>query len=398
MSEKFVPGNELARRLERFIAEVGADYGDWELCAITGYVSLFYLTGTICDGMLLIRRGGEATLWVRRSQERAIVESGFGDIRPMKSFRDVASAAGALPDTLYLDMAGATMEWYGMLCRHMPFSRVLPVDRAMLRTRAVKSDYELERMRYAGSTVDRLLRDELPSMLREGISEAELGTGLFSLYMKNGYHGINRFSMRSGEMLLGHVSFGDSPLHPSVFDGASGVEGLCPAVPVLGRRDRFLRGGDLIFVDTAFGYDGYHVDKTMVFSYKNEQPGFVAAAHGHCLELERRAAAMLRTGTKPSDVYKEVAESVDPAFKESFMGVPGRTVQFIGHGIGLYTDEMPVIAKGFDTPLESGMTIALEPKIGIKSVGMVGNENTYLVTDEGGVCLTGGQADIIVCD
>ena len=397
MSEKNVPASELSNRLSRFTCELDAAYDDWELCAITGYVSLYYLAGTICDGIMMIRRGGNAALWVRRSYERALLESEFGDIRPMKSFRDVAAGSGALPDTIYLDTACATLEWYGMLSKHMPFKHVLPVDKAMMKTRAIKSEYELERMRFAGSTVDRLLRHELPSMLRSGISEAQLGADLFSLYMKNGYQGINRFSMRSGEMLLGHVSFGDSPLYPSVFDGASGVAGLCPAVPVLGSRDRYLREGDLIFVDTAFGYDGYHIDKTMVFSYKKEQPRSVVAAHRHCLGLERQAAVMMSAGVKPSDIYNEVAGSVDPAFRDSFMGAPGRTVQFMGHGVGLYTDELPVIAKGFDDPLECGMTIALEPKIGLAGAGMVGNENTYLVTAEGGVCITGGPADIIVC-
>lgn len=390
-----VPASELSGRLERFTAGMDAAYSNWELCGITGYVNLFYLTGTICDGILLIRRGAGAVLWVRRSYERALIESGFGDIRPMSSFRDVSAGTGPLPETLYLDTAGATLEWYGLLSKHLKFGQVLPVDKVMLRTRAVKSGYELDRMRYAGGAVDRLLRNEFVSLLRDGIPEAELGIDLFSLYMKNGYHGINRFSMRSGEMLLGHISFGDSALYPSVFDGASGIAGLCPAVPVLGSFDRRLREGDLIYIDTAFGHDGYHIDKTMVFSYKKEQPARVAAAHAHCLDLERRTAEALRTGARPSDIYNEITALVEPGFRDSFMGAPGRTVKFLGHGVGLYTDEMPVIASGFDAPLERGMTVAIEPKIGIPGVGMVGSENTYLVTDAGGECITGGQSEII---
>jgi len=393
----FVPGEELSARLARFKANLSAAHKGWELCAITGYVSLFYFTGTLCDGLMLLRRNGESTLWVRKSYERALLESAFTDIRPMKSFRDVADSAGKLPKTIYLDTACATLEWYGMLTKYLPFSHVLPVDKIILQTRAVKSEYELERMRTAGATVDRLLRDEFPAMLREGISEAELGSDLLSLYMKNGYQGINRFSMRSGEMLLGHVAFGESALYPSVFDGASGVAGLCPAVPVLGSNNRRLREGDLIFVDTCFGYDGYQVDKTIVFSYKQEQPAHVVAAHRHCLGLERQAVAILRPGSVPSDIYIEVAGSVDLEHRDSFMGISGRQVKFIGHSTGLYSDETPVIAKGFDAPLEAGMTIAIEPKIGIEGVGMVGVENTYLITEDGAVCITGSSSDIVVC-
>mgnify|MGYP000110748376 CR=1 FL=1 len=41
------------------------------------------------------------------------------------------------------------------------------------------------------------------------------------------------------------------------------------------------------------------------------------------------------------------------------------------------------------------MVIALEPKIGLPGLGMVGVENTFEVTPTGGVCLTGNSAAMI---
>jgi len=64
--------------------------------------------------------------------------------------------------------------------------------------------------------------------------------------------------------------------------------------------------------------------------------------------------------------------------------------------VGLNIDEFPVIAKGFDEPLEENMVIALEPKYAVSGTGMAGVEDTYLVTQSGGECLTGGGRDIIV--
>ena len=389
------PDSELETRLDRFISAMDAEYEDWELCALTGAASLFYLTGTICDGMLLLRNGGDRTLWVRRNYERSLLESGFPDIRPMASFRDVADAVGALPDTLYLDTAHATMEWFSLLSKYMPFKNVLPADSVMLRVREVKSDYELTRMRAAGAAIDRILTNELPELMLAGISEAALGARLLAAFIENGHHGVSRFIMRNTAELLGHVAFGDSPLYPGVFNGASGIAGLCPAVPALGRRDRYLSEGDLVFIDVCFGVDGYNVDKTLVYSFKGRQPEYIIKAHSHCLELQRLAASLLRPGSKPSDVYEKTLGAVDPEYRIRFMGAPGRTVPFIGHSVGLYVDETPVIAKGFDSPLESGMTIAIEPKMGFEGVGMVGAENTYLVTDEGGVSLTGQLSGII---
>jgi Xaa-Pro aminopeptidase len=78
------------------------------------------------------------------------------------------------------------------------------------------------------------------------------------------------------------------------------------------------------------------------------------------------------------------------------MALGGNKVGFVGHGIGLALDETPVIAKGFDAPLEEGMVIALEPKLGIPGFGMVGLENTFEVTASGGRSLT-GDATAILC-
>ena len=40
--------------------------------------------------------------------------------------------------------------------------------------------------------------------------------------------------------------------------------------------------------------------------------------------------------------------------------------------------------------------LALEPKKGVPGVGMVGTENTYLVTPEGGRSLTGSHPSLIL--
>jgi Xaa-Pro dipeptidase len=75
------------------------------------------------------------------------------------------------------------------------------------------------------------------------------------------------------------------------------------------------------------------------------------------------------------------------------MGLGSGQVRFIGHSIGLAVDETPVIAARFDDPLLPGMVMALEPKIGIPGIGMVGTENTFEVTGSGGKSLTGDNFD-----
>lgn len=396
MSVIKVPKSELDNRLSRFTAAMDKEHPNWEMCAITGGVSMYYFTGTICNGMLFLRRGKDAVLWVRRSYERAVLESNFAHIKPMSSFKDVAASVGTLSDTLHLDMSEATMEWYGLLSRHMPFKNVLPADKTLLRVRAVKSAYEIELIRRAGTAVNRILTEDVPQFLYAGMSEADLGGELYSLFIKNGYHGVSRFTMRNADVVLGHIGFGESSFYPSVFNGASGTVGLTPATPVLGNRDIKLKEGDLVYVDVCFGVEGYNVDRTMIFSFKSAQDEHINGIQHHCLELERLAASMLNAGTKPSDIYATVIEKVRPDLRDRFMGARGRTVPFLGHGVGLYVDELPVLAKGFDEPLECGMTIAIEPKVGLEGKGILGSENTYLVTKNGAESLTGEARELVV--
>jgi Xaa-Pro aminopeptidase len=78
------------------------------------------------------------------------------------------------------------------------------------------------------------------------------------------------------------------------------------------------------------------------------------------------------------------------------MGLGENKVPFVGHGVGIFVDDWPVVASKFDAPLEENMVLALEPKIGIPRLGMTGVENTCRVTPQGGVSLT-GDADDILC-
>jgi Xaa-Pro aminopeptidase len=105
---------------------------------------------------------------------------------------------------------------------------------------------------------------------------------------------------------------------------------------------------------------------------------------------------MLKPGAIPADIYNTVMGGISEEFKTNFMGYGTRQVKFLGHGVGLHIDETPVIANGFKEPLQENMVIALEPKKGMTGIGMVGVEDTYIVTPQGGRCITGGGCDIIV--
>jgi Xaa-Pro aminopeptidase len=392
---QIVPLSELQNRMTRLRARMDAACPDWEMVALFGRVNQYYFTGTMQDGVLLIPREADAVYFVRRSFERARDESLFPRIEPMSSYRDAAQGLSSMPTTIHLETELVPLAMLQRFRKYFPVSECLSVDMQVAAVRAVKSSFELEIMRRSGAVHRRILEERLPGMLREGMSEAQLAAELYPVMIEEGHHGVARFGMFQTEIVIGHICFGPSSIYPTSFDGPGGNFGLGPAVPVLGNRDHTLKKGDLVFVDIGCGVEGYHTDKTMTYMFGASLPGDVVAAHRQCVDIQNRVAEQLRPGAVPSDIYQSIMEGLDAHFLENFMGFGTRRARFLGHGIGLLIDEFPVIAKGFDEPLEEGMVFALEPKKGIENVGMVGIENTFEVTADGGVCLTGDHPGLM---
>jgi Xaa-Pro aminopeptidase len=393
--EKKVPIQELEGRLERFKARMEGDCPGWEMAAIFGRVNLYYLTGTIQDGVLLIPGDGDPVLWVRRSYERALSESAFPCIRPMSGFRDAARETPKVPGRMYLETEILPIALVERFRKYFPFSEVHSLDRQVMKVRSVKSAFELSLMERAGKLHRWVLEEYVPKILREGMTEATLGGMLYSAMVEQGHQGIVRFGSFNTEIEVGQIGFGENSLHPTCFDGPGGCSGLCPAAPVLGSRERKLKKGDLVFIDNACGVEGYQTDKTMTYMFGKEFPLEVIEIQRRCVDIQYRMAGLLKPGNTPSSIYSRVMENLIPDFLENFMGFGDRRANFLGHGIGLTVDELPVIAPGFEEPLEEGMTIALEPKKGIPGIGMVGIENTFMVTREGGLSLTGSSPGLI---
>jgi len=393
-----IPITELTDRMQRFRACMGAENPNWELAAIFGRINQYYFTGTMQDGVLLIPRAGQAVFSIRRSFERACAESLFPDIRPMKGFRDATSAAPGAREVIHVDAEVVPLALLGRFRKHFPCKEVASLDSQVARVRAVKSPYELAILERAGAIHRQVLEEGVPSLLRQGMSEAELGCDLYSLLVRAGHQGIVRFGMFGVDMAVGQLGFGVSSIHPTSFDGPGGCLGISPAAPVLGSRDRRLSQGDLVFVDVGLAVEGYHTDKTVVYTFGRSQPDEVIAIHRRCVEIQQRLASSIRPGAIPSEIYSSVIDGLDPEFLDNFMGFGDRRAGFLGHGVGLQIDELPVLAKGFDEPLAAGMVLALEPKKGIPGVGMVGIEDTFVVTPQGGRSITGDNPGLILVE
>ncbi len=81
---------------------------------------------------------------------------------------------------------------------------------------------------------------------------------------------------------------------------------------------------------------------------------------------------------------------------DRFMGAPDDQARFVGHGVGLELDELPVLAPGFKEPLVLGQTVAVEPKFVFLGQGAVGIGNTWVVAEGGGEKLTALADEVMV--
>ena len=390
-----VPLKELNSRIERFRIQMNNDCPTWEITVVFSKINLYYFTGTMQEGVLFIPRQDEAVLWVRRSYDRAVEESLFPIIKPMESYRDAALMMKNIPDTVYLEKEIVPIAMLQRFQKYFPFSIVESADVQIGKVRSIKSIYELGLMEQSGEIHQRVTEELVPGLLKEGMSELEFFTDLYSVLIHEGHHGVARFGMFDTESILGQIAFGESSIYPTSFNGPGGNYGMSPAVPIHGSRNRKLRKGDLVFVDVGCGVEGYHTDKTMTYMFGKSLPEEVIDIHLQCVEIQNKVAAMLRPGAIPSFIYNSVLQGLDAGFLENFMGFGSRKVKFLGHGIGLTIDEMPVIANGFDEPIQEGMVFAVEPKKGIPHIGMVGIENTFVVTPQGGRNITGSHPGLL---
>ncbi|ABO50730.1 peptidase M24 [Desulforamulus reducens MI-1] len=390
-----VPFAELKIRMKRFRDKMKATNPDWQMVVIFSKVNIFYFTGTRQDGMLLIPREDEAIYWVRRSYERAMDESFFPHIQPMNTFRDAATSIKHFPSVVYMETEVVPLALYQRFNKNFPFNEVRSVDAQLAAIRGIKSPYELSLMEQSGHIHQLVLEEYVPKMLKEGMSEAKLASELFAVMVEEGHQGVTRVRSTDTEMVLGHIAFGESSIYPSYFYGPGGSYGMSPAVPLLGSRDRKLKKGDLVFIDIGCGVGGYHTDKTMTYMFGESLPKEVISIHNKCVDIQHRTAEMLKPGAIPSEIYRSIMGSLDNGFRKNFMGFGNGVLPFLGHGIGLEIDELPIIAEGFTEPLQEGMVFAVEPKKGIENIGMVGVENTFVVTPQGGRCITGDHPGLI---
>jgi Xaa-Pro aminopeptidase len=371
---EYVPREELESRWARV-----RRFMDCDALVILQNVDQFYLTGTLQTGVLWFPREGEPLLAIRKSFERAKIESALEKIVPMKSYSELPALIPNPGETIGFETDILPVATYQQISKYFSKSKIVDGSTPVRTARGVKTPYEIECIRRAAKQLDTMFLD-IPSQLHEGLAEFELAARIEYVLRMAGHQGITRVRRFNMEMHYGAVSFAETASYPHAFDGPVGVRGLYPAAPTMGSR-RKLKRNEPVMIDICGGYAGYIADGSRTYSLGSVSQD-MRDTYQYILELNSWIEDQLRPGNVPSRIYQNILDRVaQTPFSKHFMGAGENQVRFVAHSVGLELDETPVIAPKFDAPLEAGNVLAVEPKVFYPGLGGVGVENTYLVTD-----------------
>ncbi len=336
-----------AANVDALLLGPGAD-----LLHLTGYHALPLSRLTL----LVARRDGRHTLVVPTLERPRAEASGLPDGVELVDHGETDNAFSLVSAALSgLDAAprlGAGDRLWSMfllgLQDALPSARWVRASTVTRELRMRKAPHEIDALRRAAQAIDRV-HQRVPSMLRAGRTEAEVGSDIGEAILEEGHSAVNFVIVASGPN-------GASPHHEN--------------------SSRPIARGDAVVVDIGGTLDGYCSDCTRNYVV-SEQPEGYAEVHAALEAAQAAACAAVRPGVS--------AQSVDAAARD-LLAEAGWAAQFIhrtGHGIGLEAQEEPYIVAGNDLLLEPGMAFSIEP--GVYLPGRFGTriEDIVVVTADG---------------
>lgn len=192
--------------------------------------------------------------------------------------------------------------------------------------------------------------NELPSMLREGITENEIAADMDIRMRKLGGTG-NAFETIA-------------------CFGANAAE--CHHTP----SDTKLKKGDVALFDFGAKYNMYCADLTRTVFY-GEPPEILKRAYEVVLKAQEAGIQEIRDGASASAPDIAARKVIDESeFK-------GRFIHSFGHGIGMDVHQSIYVYSKSDQTLKAGNIISAEPGVYIPGIGGIRIEDTVLVTKDG---------------
>lgn len=347
-------------------------------------VDLFYFSGMGQDAHLYVPVKGMPVLMVRKSIERAVEDSPLQAIFSVERLSDIGktlqqAAQGDIKKLgMELDVLPVNnFRAYEKLLPEVVIEDVSPIIREI---RSVKSPYELALIARAAEMNDALFA-MVKEILKPGMTEMEFAGLLEAEYRRMGHQGFVNVRTFNIDVFYGHVMSGSNLAVPSISPGPTGGKGPNASFPH-GAGTKKIGKNEPVQVDYVGVHGGYMTDQARTFSI-GELPFHFERIHETALAVQAALMKQGVPGARAEDLYETAVTMVEEAgFTEGFMGYP-KPVPFVGHGVGLELDELPVLGRKSPSILREGNVIAIEPKFIIPEQGLAGIENTFSVTKDG---------------
>ncbi len=351
-----------ALRRERLAAELRARGLDALL--VTRLPNVRYLTGfTGSNGQVLVAADGRAVLLTdgryegqaareapdlerRVSRDRALAPAALEAARALGAARLGFEATLAYREARELEERADGLE-------------VSAAEGVVERLRWEKDPDELRALERAHD----LAFERLPGLLREGVSEREVGLELEVAVRRAGAEALAFDPI---------VAFGEHAAEPH--------HRPC---------DRPLRRGDVVELDLGARASGYHADMTRTVAF-GEPPGELRDLHALVARAQAAGLAALRAGATTGEVDGAAREVIAEA------GLGERFPHGLGHGVGLEIHEGPWLRPGGTEPVPAGAVVTVEPGVYVPGLGGVRIEDAAVVGPEGARALGRVPRELVV--
>lgn len=362
-----------------------------EAIILADNANLYYITGRVFAGYAYIPVKGEPIYFVRRPVEL----TGDGVVYIRKPEEITASIGMSAPATIGIETDVLPYSTVQRLLPLFPGAELKNASAIMRNVRAVKPPMAIRKLRESGERQARVY-SRIPGLFREGMSDYDLQIAIENLCRREGCLGQFRISGDSMELYMGNLLAGRNADAPSPYDFAMGGAGMDPSLPV-GANGTLITPGTTVMVDMNGNFNGYMTDMTRVFALgKLDQ--LALKAHQCSIDIHRSLCDMMHPGIQAKHLWEKADEIVTEAgLKPYYMG-HRQHAGFIGHGVGIEINELPVIAPRSRDIIREHNVIALEPKFVIPDTGAVGIENTYIVHSDHVECITPAPEEIIYFD
>lgn len=362
------------RRIQQAMRQEEADG-----CLLTMNMNLYYVSGQVFNGYFYLPAEGRPYWFVKRL---TVPETNQVHVirKPEQIpdfFRDLNLA---MPRKLLLEADELSYNEYIRL-QHVFRAEATGNASALIRhIRMIKTPWEIEQMRISARKHEAVYR-EIPACYRPGMRDIELQIEIEKRMRVHGSLGYFRAFGSNMDIFVGSLLAGENAGEPSPFDFALGGTGMHASGP-LGANGTLLEEGTTVMADMSGNYTAYQTDMTRVFSI-GKLPDRAYRVHRVALEIQARMERAAKPGVPCAELYRDaLAMAGQEGLEDCFMGTRFQA-KFVGHGVGLEINELPVLTTRSKDILQPGMTFAFEPKFVLAGIGAVGIENTFLVTDSG---------------